>query len=209
MPWFLSMLRRLNHFMTRSVSFFKIEPMQPDDIPAVVAVEQASYSMTWPPKAYDYELKQNKLAHYFVLRVSPSRSTAAEQESSVIGLGGFWLLSDEVHINTIAVHPTWRDLGLGEWLLITLLEEGQALSAEVATLEVRPSNHTARRLYQKYGFEQVGQRPHYYSDNDEDALILTTPPLASPDYQTMLHQRRANLFVQLNQININKNQKFD
>lgn len=192
--------------MNRSLSFFKIEPMQPDDIPAVVAVEQASYSMTWPAKAYDYELKQNNLAHYFVLRVSPPGPAAAEPESSVIGLGGFWLLSDEVHINTIAVHPTWRGLGLGEWLLITLLEEGQALSAAVATLEVRPSNHAALRLYQKYGFEQVGRRPRYYSDNDEDALILTTPPLASPDYQTMFHQRRANLLVQVSQINISQNQ---
>ena len=195
--------------MIRYVPFFKIEPMQPDDIPAVVVVEQASYSMTWPAKAYDYELKQNELAHYFVLRTSPPQAAAAEQESSVIGLGGFWLLSGEVHINTIAVYPTWRGLGLGEWLLITLLEEGQALSAEVATLEVRPSNHAARRLYQKYGFEEVGRRPHYYSDNDEDALILTTPPLASPDYQTMLHQRRANLFIRLSQITINKNQKIN
>lgn len=182
--------------------------MQPEDIPAVVVVEQASYSMTWPAKAYDHELKQNELAHYFVLRVSPPGSIVAEPESSVIGLGGFWLLSDEVHINTIAVHPTWRGLGLGEWLLITLLEEGQTLSARVATLEVRPSNHPALKLYQKYGFEQVGRRPHYYSDNDEDALILTTPPLASPDYQTMLHQRRANLFVRLSQIILDKNQKF-
>jgi ribosomal-protein-alanine N-acetyltransferase len=118
-------------------------------------------------------------------------------ESSIIGLAGFWLMADEAHISTIAVHPDWRGLGLGEWLLLSLIETAQTLNAQKATLEVRPSNQTALALYQKYHFEQVGRRPHYYSDNDEDALILTTPPLASLDYQTMLSQRQKALLQRL------------
>lgn len=179
---------------------FRIEPMTLADIPRVVAVEQASYAMTWPAKAYRHELQQNDLAHYFVLRLAP-QSTA---QSSLIGLGGFWLMADEIHISTIAIHPDWRSLGLGEWMLTRLLEEGQALGAAVATLEVRPSNLAARSLYEKYGFQEVGRRRHYYTDNGEDALILTTPPLSQADYQEMLEQRRAEVFRRLAQVTLDK-----
>jgi ribosomal-protein-alanine N-acetyltransferase len=186
------------------------------DIPAVTTIERASYSLTWPARAFDYELQHNDIAHYFVLRtslphppgVNPSFGDSHSSDpkdqaspipgaSSIIGLGGFWLLADEAHISTIAVQPEWRRLGLGEWLLLSLLEAGQTLGATVATLEVRPSNHNALALYQKYQFTQVGRRLRYYSDNDEDALILTTPPLALPDYQAMLAQRKVALFRRL------------
>jgi [ribosomal protein S18]-alanine N-acetyltransferase len=214
--------------VSHPVLSFSIEPMTLADIPAVVAIEHASYSMTWPAKAYDYELQDNDLAHYFVLRTSlphppqqegkhfnhPSEaqgqtpggqrshrealhSAVGGRFSTVIGLAGFWLMGDEAHISTIAIHPDWRGLSLGEWLLLTLIEVAQALDAQTATLEVRPSNHRALALYQKYKFEQVGRRPRYYSDNDEDALILTTPPLTLPDYQTMLYQRKVALFQRL------------
>ena len=85
---------------------------------------------------------------------------------------------------------SWRGLGLGEWMLTRLLETGQALGARVATLEVRPSNRVARSLYEKYGFQEVGRRRRYYSDNGEDALILTSPPLNLPDFQEMLARHR-------------------
>lgn len=186
---------------------FAIEPMTLDDIPAVVAIERASYSMAWPTRAFDYELNHNPLAHYYVLRTTLAhppfetlggrRSAVRGQSSQLVGLTGFWLMADEAHISTIAVHPDWHGLGLGEWLLLALLEAGQALGAEVATLEVRPSNQPALALYQKYQFEEVGRRSRYYSDNDEDALILTTPSLASPDYQAMLAQRKIALFGRL------------
>jgi ribosomal-protein-alanine N-acetyltransferase len=184
------------------------------DIPAVVAIERASYSLTWPTRAFDYELRHNTLAHYYVLRTSlahPPLNTSSAPLSefpggqpSLIGLAGFWLMADEAHISTIAVHPDWRGLGLGEWLLLTLLEVGQTLGAKTATLEVRPSNEPALALYQKYQFEEAGRRPRYYSDNDEDALIFTTPPLASPDYQAMLAQRKIALFERLLKIEVNK-----
>jgi ribosomal-protein-alanine N-acetyltransferase len=184
------------------------------DIPAVVAIERASYSLTWPTRAFDYELRHNPLAHYYVLRTSlaypplnPSSAPLSDfsgGQPALIGLAGFWLMADEAHISTIAVHPDWRGMGLGEWLLLALLEAGQALGAEKATLEVRPSNGPALALYQKYQFEEVGRRPRYYSDNDEDALIFTTPSLASPDYQAMLAQRKVALFARLLKIEGNK-----
>ena len=200
--------------MSQPVLPFSIEPMTPADIPAVVAIENASYSMTWPARAYDYELQYNDLAHYFVLRTSLPQPPLEESRqssrqpgvqkgilgghfSTIIGLAGFWLMADEAHISTIAIHPDWRRLGLGEWLLLGLIETAQTLNAQTATLEVRPSNRIAQALYQKYRFEQVGRRPRYYSDNNEDALILTTPPLTSLDYQTMLGQRQKALLQRL------------
>jgi ribosomal-protein-alanine N-acetyltransferase len=183
---------------------FSIEPMTLADIPEVVAVEQASYSMIWPAKAYDHELRKNDLAHYFVLRAAPQPTNHQLKQPPLIGLGGFWLMIDEIHISTIAIHPDWRGLGLGEWMLIKLLEEGGALGAEVATLEVRPSNRAARSLYEKYGFLEVGRRRNYYIDNGEDALILTTPSLSLPDYQTMFRQRRAALFRRLARVTLDK-----
>jgi ribosomal-protein-alanine N-acetyltransferase len=202
------------------------------DIPAVVAIERASYSMTWPTRAYENELRHNDLAHYSILRTSlpysppkegshyPQTANFSERSHNrlrspvsgrgeydfsfhplrVIGLSGYWLMAGEAHISTIAVRPDWRGLGLGEWLLLTLLDKGQALGAEVATLEVRPSNHVALALYHKYRFEQVGVRPRYYSDNDEDAFIFTTPSLNLPDYQAMLTQRKVALFHRLAKI---------
>ncbi|MEW5960585.1 MAG: ribosomal protein S18-alanine N-acetyltransferase [Chloroflexota bacterium] len=194
----------------------QIEPMAVADIPEVMALERLSYAMTWPQKAYDYELTQNKLAHYYVLRVADQQSTgpaaiagdnvrsdllaAAGGRAPIIGLAGFWLMVDQIHISTIAVHPDWRRLGLGEWLLVTLLETGQSLGAETATLEVRPSNLAAIALYRKYDFRKAGCRRRYYTDNNEDALILTTPPLALPDYQTMFQQRKAALAQRLAQM---------
>ena len=178
-----------------------IEPMQPSDIAAVVAIEQASYTMPWPRKAYDYELTQNKLAHYFVLRTTLPLPT---EQSNIIGMAGFWLMADEAHIMTLAVYPAWRRLGLGEWLLVTLLQKARALDAAVATLEVRPSNQAARSLYQKYNFAEVGRRRGYYTDNGEDALILTTSALVSSDYQAMLDRRKTALGQQLSRVNIDK-----
>lgn len=185
------------------------------DLPAVITIERASYSSNWPMRAFEYELQYNQFAHYFVLRTSlPSRpidpapsqtisDSTGGQPSAVgglVGLAGFWLMADEAHVSTIAVQPDWRGLGLGEWLLLHLIEASQALGAAVATLEVRPSNHPALALYQKYSFEQVGRRPRYYSDNDEDALILTTPALALPNYQAMLARHKVALFQRLAKI---------
>jgi ribosomal-protein-alanine N-acetyltransferase len=137
-----------------------------DDLPAVHAIERASFSVPWPDDAYRNELLTNRLASYVVAR-------AGDQ---TVGFGGLWVMVDEAHITTFAVDPRWRRRGVGEWMLLGLLDR----HAREATLEVRLSNMPARRLYEKYGFRPVGIRPRYYSDNGEDALIMTTDALASP-----------------------------
>jgi ribosomal-protein-alanine N-acetyltransferase len=147
----------------------RIRPMAIDDLAVVQHIERASFSTPWPPQAYRQELETNRLAHYLV----------AELGGDVVAYGGIWIMVDEAHITTFAVHPAYRRRRIGERLLLALVDLSIARGAREATLEVRLSNLAARRLYEKYGFRPVGIRPRYYSDNQEDALIMTTEPLAS------------------------------
>ena len=160
-----------------------IEPMRLDDLPAVHAIEQASFTAPWPPHAYRSELESNRLAHYLVARVG----------DAIAAYGGMWLMVDEAHITTFAVHPAWRRQRVGERLLLAFLDIANDQGAHEATLEVRLSNLPARKLYEKYGFRPVGLRPRYYSDDHEDALIMTTLPLDDPGMRDRIARRRADL----------------
>jgi ribosomal-protein-alanine N-acetyltransferase len=179
---------------------FRLKPMTPADIPAARDIERAAYP-TPPKRDFAHELNYNRLAHYLLLWV-----IATQPEP--IGVTGYWLIAGEAHIITVAVRPTWQRRGLGEFLLLGLLDDAQTNHADVATLEVRPSNHPAIALYHKYGFELVGQRPGYY-DNGEDALILTAPPFSSPDYRALLAQHKQTLLRRLSQTDVDKNGPID
>jgi [ribosomal protein S18]-alanine N-acetyltransferase len=160
-----------------------IEPMGLGDLPAVQAIEQASFTAPWPPHAYRSELESNRLAHYLVARAG----------EAVTAYGGMWLMVDEAHITTFAVHPAWRRQRIGERLLLAFLDIATELGANEATLEVRLSNLPARALYEKYGFRPVGLRPRYYSDDHEDALIMTTLPLGETAMRERITRLRAAL----------------
>ncbi|HET7027681.1 MAG TPA: ribosomal protein S18-alanine N-acetyltransferase [Candidatus Limnocylindrales bacterium] len=161
----------------------RVEPMTVADLPEVQAIERASFTTPWPPNAYRTELETNRLAHYVVARA----------EGRVVGFAGVWLMVDEAHITTFAVAPGWRRRRIGERMLIAVLDLAIGRRATDATLEVRLSNLAARRLYEKYGFRPVGLRPRYYSDDNEDALIMTTEPLATPAMRARLERLRIAL----------------
>jgi ribosomal-protein-alanine N-acetyltransferase len=157
--------------------------MTVDDLPAVHEIERESFSTPWPEHAYRQELEQNKLAHYLVARYG----------DRIVGFAGTWLLVDEAHVTTFATRASWRRQGIGERLLIALLDMARARGANEATLEVRPTNMAARRLYEKFGFKVVGVRPRYYTDNNEDALIMTTEPLEGWPMRERLAGLRAEM----------------
>ncbi len=162
---------------------FAIEAMRLGDLDAVQAIERASFTTPWPAHAYRSELETNRLAHYLVARVG----------DEVTAYAGMWLMVDEAHITTFAVAPRWRRRRIGERLLLALLDLARDRHAREATLEVRLSNLAARRLYEKYGFRPVGLRPRYYSDDNEDALIMTTEPLEGSAMRLRLEGLRASL----------------
>jgi ribosomal-protein-alanine N-acetyltransferase len=101
----------------------------------------------------------------------------------LIGMAACWLMAGEEHVTTIAVRDSFRRQGVGEGLLISLIDLGFEFKAQVVTLEVRVSNDLAKSLYQKYGFNTAGIRRHYYTDG-EDAYIMTTDTIASPSFQS-------------------------
>jgi [ribosomal protein S18]-alanine N-acetyltransferase len=190
----------------------RIEPMRVEDIGAVLEIERQSFSAPWSARAYDYELRYNDLAHYFVARLQQPPSLRggprnwldsflhprpASESSVIVGYVGFWLMAGEAHISTIAVTPRYRGRSLGELILVAALERAMELHAQEATLEVRVSNLPAQELYLKYGFAKVGARKGYYTDNNEDALIMTTPLLGSAEYQQRFQRLKEALLLQL------------
>ena len=148
-----------------------IRPMTLDDVNAAHEIESLSFATPWPAYAFEQELRGNRLARYLV-----ARSTDA-----LVGFAGIWMMVDDAHVTTISVHPEWRRRGVGRQLMRGLAELAVTLGARRMTLEVRPSNAGAQNLYREFGFEVVGRRPGYYSDNGEDALVMTTPDLDAPE----------------------------
>ena len=106
---------------------------------------------------------------------------------------------DEAHITTIATHPNARRRGLGEFMLVSLLDIGYQIGARWMTLEVRVTNEPAKALYHKYGFKIVSTRPRYYTDNNEDAYIMWTDEITMPSYRQMFAANKTALLARLSQ----------
>ena len=113
-----------------------------------------------------------------------------ERRELVVGFVGIWLLVDEAHVVTIAVRDSHRRRGVGELLLIAAIEIAQEHGQGLVTLECRVSNAAALRLYEKYGFEQVGLHRRYYSDNQEDGYILSAGGIDTPSYRRRFQRLR-------------------
>jgi ribosomal-protein-alanine N-acetyltransferase len=160
-----------------------LEPMSAVDIPRVLEIERESFRTPWPRDAYVHELKENRLATYFIARA----------DEQIVGYCGMWVILDEAHITTIAVDPAFRGMHVGERLLVGLIDASVERGARWMTLEVRRSNLTAQKLYKKYGFREIGTRKGYYSDNREDAIIMWTGSLLDTSFKDRLVQLRADL----------------
>ncbi len=183
--------------------------MHAEDIPQVMDIERESFPTMWPQTAYKREL-QNRAARYLVLVEDGGEppdgadagggfwnalrrivTPAEERGEHVLGFLGIWLMVGEAHIVTVAVRERVRRMGIGERLLIACIELAVDSDQEVVTLEVRKSNTAAQDLYIKYGFDRVGLRVRYYTDNQEDAVIMTTPDLTTPSYRRLFEGLRA------------------
>jgi ribosomal-protein-alanine N-acetyltransferase len=142
--------------------------MQPEDLQPVQAIDRISFSLPWPASAYRYELHENPNSLLWVAEV-----TQPGGDRAVAGMVVVWLIIDEAHIATIAVHPDYRGHGIAGELMAAALRGSHARGMLTATLEVRLGNQPAQNLYRRFQFEVVGRRPRYYRDNNEDALIMT------------------------------------
>lgn len=149
-----------------------IRSMQLDDLSQVLAIDSQSFTLPWPESAYRYELLENTSSFLMVAEIEQS-----EVGRLIVGVVVVWMILDEAHIATIAVHPEFRGQGIASRLMVSVMREAIQLEARLATLEVREQNIAAQRLYQRFGFDIVGRRPRYYKDNLEDALIMTVGDL--------------------------------
>lgn len=134
--------------------------MTVDQLEAVVRIEAESFPQPWSLQSFRSELDNNRLAAYL----------AARMDGRLVGYGGVWVILDDAHITTLAVDSRYRRLGIATGLLKALIRRAVEMGAKRMSLEVRPSNTAARRLYEKFGFTVKGVRKHYYFN--EDGLVM-------------------------------------
>jgi ribosomal-protein-alanine N-acetyltransferase len=144
------------------VASLSIERMRSRDLDEVVAIERASFTLPWSRGAFLYEMEQNRVARCWVTR----------DGARVVGYVCLWEIGDELHVTNIAVHPEFRQRGIGRTLLTSVLEDARSRQLRIVGLEVRPSNREALPLYESFGFKVVGRRKGYYYDTGEDALVM-------------------------------------
>ncbi len=208
-----------------------IRSMQEKDILQALEIDREAFPSQWPHPTYA-SIKQelrNRLAHYIVAAQPTGPPTEeAKQEPTgkglghrllqfrhlftaekplpsndyLVGVAGFWTMLDEAHIITFATRSIHQRQGIGELLLISVIEMAAQLKANIITLEVRVSNNPAQALYQKYGFKKVGLRRRYYTDNGEDAFIMTLEDINSTISKSRFYelkeahrQKRADLYT--------------
>jgi ribosomal-protein-alanine N-acetyltransferase len=144
------------------VDSFVFRYMKEEDIDQILEVEHASFTTPWSRESFLNELYNNKFAVYIVL----------EENNKVIGYCGAWVVIDETHVTNVAILPEYRGRKLGEALLKKMMTVATDMGAKTMTLEVRVTNHIAQSLYRKLGFQNGGIRKNYYSDNQEDGLVM-------------------------------------
>lgn len=174
---------------------YYVRLMSQCDIGQVTDIDREAFPTMLPLANFQRELV-NPLAHYIVAcesDIAPASNEMRAGESigrHITGFAGFWILSDEAHIVNIAVRKSHQRHGVGELLLISLIELAIAMKASLVTLEVRASNESARKLYEKYGFSDRGLRKRYYTYNREDAVIMTIDDIGSSSYRLRLKEMK-------------------
>jgi len=150
-----------------------IRHMRIEDIEQVVLLDQLAFSMPWPRSSYKYEVVENKASRNWIAEVTAGDSTR------LAGMLVCWVIMDEAHIGTIAIHPDFRRHKIAERMMIEAFKQLSGEEVAKVFLEVRRSNEAARTLYNKLGFIEDGVRKRYYKDNQEDAILMSLPDLGS------------------------------
>ena len=144
-----------------------ISPMTADDVDGVYDIERLCFAIPWSRESFYREATENACARYLV----------AHADGRPAAYAGMWFVLDEAHVTNIAVHPDHRGKGMGEAIARALVQLAADSGMSYMTLECRRSNLIAQNLYRKLGFAEVGFRKRYYSDNNEDALIMALEEL--------------------------------
>lgn len=136
--------------------------MREEDLDVVAEIEKASFPTPWSRELYREELTENNFAHYYVI----------ENDQGVVGFIGAWIIFDEIQVTNFAVLPSERTQGYGHMLFQYLINKALLKGGRLMSLEVRESNIAAQKLYQSFGLKKAGIRKRYYTDNNEDAIVM-------------------------------------
>jgi len=147
--------------------------MQIEDIDQVIQIDQLSFNLPWPRSSFRYEVSENKASRLWVAE------TPLDGQQVLVGMLVCWIILDEAHIGTIAIHPDFRRRKIAEKMMLRAFDELQNEGVLKVFLEVRRSNEAALNLYRKFGFIEDGVRKRYYKDNHEDAILMELPNLGS------------------------------
>ncbi len=137
--------------------------MVSEDVPAVYAIELATFPTPWTLDSFYYEMYENQYAHYVL---------AVDENNTIIGFCGMWMVIDAAQITNVAVTEAARGRGIGEGLMREAMRIAREHGMDVMSLEVRETNIVAQNLYRKLAFQDGGIRKGYYTDNGEDALVM-------------------------------------
>lgn len=158
--------------MTRGA--WTIEPATVISLPDILKIEEACFSAPWTRKMLEAELSGNPFAHFVLAR----RQGGAEPETeSIVGYLCYWIVFEEIRLMNLAVIESMRHRGIARSLVSTALQTGISQSAHRAVLEVRASNQAAQRLYEGFGFSHTAIRPKYYTNPEEDAVLMELDPI--------------------------------
>jgi [ribosomal protein S18]-alanine N-acetyltransferase len=146
----------------------RIRRMELTDLEKVLEIDQLSFSLPWPKSTFRFELVENELSRCWVGELE-----RLFKPVEVVSMAVVWMVVNDAHIATIAVHPAFRRLGIAKQMMAHIIQAAEDEKMDSVTLEVRVSNEAAQNLYAQFGFKVVGKRPRYYRDTNEDALIMT------------------------------------
>lgn len=139
----------------------QLRDMTPTDIPTVVDLERASYTIPWSEATFRG-----------LLRRRDAEMIIAHAAGTIVGYAAFWCVVDQGELGNVAVDARWRGTGIGARLVEEVIHRAARRGVREVFLEVRPSNGVARRLYDQLGFRPVGRRRNYYQAPVEDAIVL-------------------------------------
>jgi len=142
-----------------------IVEMTPDDLNEVLEIEKSSFPTPWSKELFLKEL-HSKSSKIFLAKSN------YQKKQRVLGYIAIWFVNEEVHILNLASHPNFRRSGVAKSLIEYSLSFSFQIGARRVFLDVRETNHAALSLYKKYGFKPVGIRKGYYSDTQEDAIVM-------------------------------------
>ena len=146
--------------------------MEFDDLPAVIELDQRSFALPWPVSSFRFELESNAVSRCWVAEID-----RVDSPPLLVAMVVIWLIVDEAHVATLAVHPDYRRQKIAQRLLAFTLVDAYHAGAVRSLLEVRRGNEAAISMYKRFGYRETGIRKKYYKDNSEDAVLMDLDPL--------------------------------